>query len=232
MPQTKENKKGRGTDWKKEIFKFLNDNPSGYTITNIAEGIDSTRITVSKYLALLEQENTVLSKEIGVYKLYFSKVRKYIELDLVHSFYSAFLRGVKAKFGSDNEKFKKLGYFISDTFFKYLLEQYPDSLRKKITSFKDFLQFFGRLYPYHEFLYTKNMIVEEEIDAYSEKGVFTLKNVEILNKSEDLQYHFYIFAGVFERTLSRVFKNTPIVCSIESINTKDNEVVFSVGKAE
>jgi hypothetical protein len=230
MPQTNENKKGKGTDWKKEILKFLNDNPSGYTITNIAERIGTTRITVSKYIALLEQENKVLSKEIGVYKLYFSKVRKYIELNLVHSFYSAFLRGVKAKFGSDNEKFKKLGYFISDSFFKYLLEQYPESLREQITSFKDFLQFFGRLYPYHEFLYSKNMIVEEEIDASFERGVYTLKNVEILNKSEDLKFHFYIFAGVIERTLSRVFRNTTIVCNIESINTKENEVTFSLAQ--
>lgn len=229
MPQNNENKKGKGTDWKKEILKFLNDNPSGYTITNIADRIGTTRITVSKYLALLEQEKKVLSKEIGVYKLYFSKVRKYVELDLVLSFYSAFLRGVNAKFGSDNEKFKKLGYFVSDTFFKYFLEQYPESLREQITSFKDFLHFFRTLYPYHEFLYSKNMNVEEDIDDANERGVFTLKNIKMLNKSEDLKFHFYIFVGVFERTLSRVFKNTPIVCNIESI--KDNEVVFSVGKA-
>ena len=122
MAQNNKNKKGKGTDWKKEILKFLNDNPSGYTITNIAERIGTTRITVSKYLALLEQENKVISKEIGVYKLYFSKVRKYLELDLIRSFYSAFLSGVKAKFGSDNEKFKKVGYFISDSFYKYLLD--------------------------------------------------------------------------------------------------------------
>jgi DNA-binding transcriptional ArsR family regulator len=231
MAQNNKNKKGKGTDWKKEILKFLNDNPSGYTITNIAERIGTTRITVSKYLALLEQENKVLSKEIGVYKLYFSKVRKYLELDLIRSFYSAFLSGVKAKFGSDNEKFKKVGYFISDSFFKYLLEQYPESLTVQITSFKDFLQVFGTLYPYHEFMYSKNMIMEEDIDDSYERGLFTLKNTEILKKSEDLQYHFYIFAGVIERTLSRVFKNTPIVCNIESINTKDNEVVFSLGKA-
>ena len=159
MAQNNKKKKGKGTDWKKEILKFLNDNPSGYTITNIAERIGTTRITVSKYLALLEQENKVLSKEIGVYKLYFSKVRKYLDLDLIRSFYSAFLSGVKTQFGSDNEKFKKLGFFISDSFFKYLLEQYPESLTEQITSFKDFLQVFGTLYPYHEFMYSKNMIV-------------------------------------------------------------------------
>lgn len=59
-------KKGKAEDWKEKILQFLEENPSGYTITDIADSINSTRITVSKDLSLLEQEKKVFSKESSI----------------------------------------------------------------------------------------------------------------------------------------------------------------------
>ncbi|MHA1802992.1 MAG: hypothetical protein ACTSU4_00485 [Promethearchaeota archaeon] len=220
-------KKGKGTNWKKEILEFLNKNPSGYTITDIAKGIKSTRITVSKYLSLLKNEKKVISKDIGVYKLYFSKDRKFIDLGLVRSFYKAFLSGIKSKITRVQE-YKELGHFISDSMFKYIIEVYPESLRKQITSFKDFLQFFSKMYPYHDFLYTNDLIIEENLDLANEKGVYKLSNVEILDISDNFKLHFYILSGIFEHTLSKIFRRKPIVCNIEKIDKKKKEVVISL----
>ncbi len=120
MSQDNSKKKRKGTNWKKKILSFLEENPSGFTITDIAEGIKSTRITVSKYFSQLEIENKVLSKTIGVYKLYFSAERRYIAIDLVRAFYKSILSGIKGKF-SKKEEFKEIGYSISDSMFNYLV---------------------------------------------------------------------------------------------------------------
>ncbi len=229
MSQERKKKIGKGTNWKKKILKFLNESPSGYTITDIAKNVNSTRITVSKYLSLLEQEEKVLSKEIGVYKLYFSKDRKYIELSLVRSFYNAVLSGIKTKL-STKEEFKKLGEFISDSMFTYIVDQYPESLRKQITSFPDFLKVFSKMYPYHDFFYNKDLVIEENIDLEKEKGIYTFNNVELLSIAENLKFHFYIFSGIIERTLSKIFKEVPIHCNIESIDVQKKEVVLTLEK--
>lgn len=227
MIQEDSNKKGSKANWKKKILNFLENNPSGFTIKDIAEEIKTTRITVSKYLSLLEQEKKVFSKEIGVYKLYFSTERKYIAIDLIRAFYKSLLSGMKEKF-SEKEEFKKIGYLISDSMFTFLVEQYPKSLREQITSFKDFLNYFGKMYPYLDFLYSKNLTIEEEINEKEEKGLYRFKNVEILNVSEDFEYHFYIISGIIEKTLSKLFKRKPVICNVESINKEEKIVTISI----
>ena len=55
----------KGAIWKDEIAQYLRNNPSGLTITDIAKGIDTSRVTVTKYMPELLQEEKVFAKEVG-----------------------------------------------------------------------------------------------------------------------------------------------------------------------
>ena len=228
MSNSNNNKSGKQEkrDFKAEIVNHLKENPFGLTIKDIAEGIDTTRITVSKYISILELQEKVISRQIGVYKLYFSSERVLIPLNLVRSFYKGILTGLKGKL-SNKKEFKELGYAIADVMKVELLEQFPKSLREKIRSFKEFLEFFGKLYPYLDFVPDKNLIIEENISKDGSKALFYLKNLNLLTLSEDFKYHFYILTGMMEKSLSRIFKRE-IICEVQSIDLNDKSVKISV----
>ncbi|MHA2287730.1 MAG: hypothetical protein ACXABG_02975 [Promethearchaeota archaeon] len=211
--------------WKKKILDFLQENPSGFTIKDIAEGIDSTRITVSKYLNLLEYENEVISKEIGVYKLYFSAERKFILTSVMRKIYASILSGIKGKLSE--EEYREIGHNVADDLYDYQLEQFPKSLKTQITSYRKFLKSFEKFYPYVDIFYLKDLTVEGEVDEEEEKAVYHFKNVELFDISEDFDSHFYILAGAFERTLSRTFPRRPTICKVLSIDVKDKSVKIS-----
>jgi len=211
--------------WKNKILSFLQENPSGFTIKDVAEGIESTRITVSKYLTILEYENKVLSQEIGVYKLYFSADRKFVPLTPMRTFYSSILSGIKEKFSK--EEYKEIGHIISDNMYDFLMEQFPKSLTTEITSYRKFLSSFAKFYPYVDMFYLKDLKIEEDVNEEEEKAVYHFKNVELLNISENFEQHFYILAGVLERTLSKSFPRRPTICTVLSVNIKEKSVKMS-----
>jgi len=212
--------------WKKKILEFLQENPSGFTIKDIADGIESTRITVSKYLNLLEYENKVLSQEIGVYKLYFSAERKFIPLSVTRKFYNSILSGIKGKLSE--EEYRKIGHNVAEELYDYVMEQFPKSLKAQITSYRKFLDLFAKFYPYVEVFYLKDLIVEGEVNKEEEKAVYSLNNVELFEISEDFDSHFYILAGAIERILSRSFPRRPTICKVLSVNVKEKSVKISV----
>ncbi len=225
MSNVKDEKKSKGKDWKADILEFLAEKPSGFTITDIADNIHSTRITVSKYLSLLEQEKKVLSKEIGVYKLYFSAERRYMAIDLFRAYYKSLLRGVKDKF-SDKKDFKEIGVQVSETLSDFLLKQFPKSIRDQIHEFKDFLKFFGSIYPYLDFIYADNLTIQETIDFKQEKAIYVFKNTGILDITKDLKYHFYILSGIIEKSLSRIFKKNTITCNVSNVNRENKTITL------
>lgn len=216
--------------WKKKILDFLHENPSGFTIKDIAEGISSTRITVSKYLTMLEYENKVLSQEIGVYKLYFSAERKFIPLGVMRKFYRSILSGIKGKLSE--EEYREIGHIVAEELYDYVIEQFPNSLKALITSFRKFLNSFAKFYPYVEIFYLKNLIVEGEVNEAEEKAVYQFKNVELFEISEDFDKHFYILAGALERILSKTFPRRPTICKVLSLNAKEKSVKISIERQQ
>jgi DNA-binding transcriptional ArsR family regulator len=226
MSQELNKKELKENIWKEKILNFLQENPSGFTIKDIAEGIESTRITVSKYLNLLEYENKVVSQEIGVYKLYFSAERKFILLSVMRKIYNSILTGIKGKF--NKEEYKEIGHIVAESVYDYQVEQFPKSLKIQMTSYRKFLSSFAKFYPYVDLFYLKKLKVEGDVNEEEEKAVYHFKNVELLEISEDFEQHFYILAGVLERTLSKVFPRRPTICTVISVNTKDKSVKLSV----
>ncbi len=55
---------------KKEILNLLKNSQVGMSIKNIAEELEYSRNTVSKYLNILEEEEKVFDRELGQYKIY------------------------------------------------------------------------------------------------------------------------------------------------------------------
>jgi DNA-binding transcriptional ArsR family regulator len=226
MSQDLNKKEIKENIWKDKILNFLQENPSGFTIKDIAEGIESTRITVSKYLNLLEYENKVLSQEIGVYKLYFSAERKFISLGIMRKIYGSILSGIKGKF--NKEEYKEIGHILAEDLYDYLVEQFPKSLKSQMTSYRKFLSSFAKFYPYVDIFYLKELKVEADVNEEEEKAVYHFKNVELFEISEDFKQHFYILAGALERTLSKAFPRRPTICNVLSMSLKKKTVDIEI----
>lgn len=57
-------------DFKEKIYKFLADNDTGATASDIAKSINSNRMTVTKYLDIMKSQDLVMYKGIGMAKLW------------------------------------------------------------------------------------------------------------------------------------------------------------------
>ena len=134
-------KNGEKRDFSKEILNYLLINPSGLTITDIAKGINTSRITVSKYVSILEAKKKVSTKEIGAYTLYFNVKRGLIPLDIMLPFYTGLLNGLKEDI-TDREYYKKYGKRIADFMkFPYGSEVIDYVLPKKDRTNEKYLKF-------------------------------------------------------------------------------------------
>jgi len=229
MTITEKKKNRRGIDWEKEILEYLKEHPNGLTITDIAKGIDTTRITVSKYISGLVLKNEVFVKKIGVYKLYYSVERQTISIKLVRTFYRGILSGLKENFIDEDDpaELKEFGHIIAETILLNVDEQFPESVKKNLKSFIDFLNYFHNIYPELDFLYDKNWIIEKEINEGESKANYELQNVSILEISDVFSLHFYIMAGLLEKVIS-IGLNFEIICDILEIDSEKKTVKFSI----
>ena len=220
----------KGAFWPDEIVRYLRNNPSGLTITDIAKGIDTSRVTVTKYMHQLLEEEKVFAKEVGVYKLYFSSERDFVPLRTIRAFYSGVLAGVKGKL--DEKDFKEIGHVVAEYMRPLLRTSFledPEPIRSPThKSFKGFFEFFKEVYPYMEFINPKGMDVKVEYMSENEDmATFLLKNVTLLELSEEFKNHFYLWSGAFETLLADFF-NKQVTCDIIDINTKKFTVKVSL----
>jgi predicted transcriptional regulator len=220
----------KGAIWKDEIIQYLRTNPSGLTITDIANGINTSRVTVTKYIPELLKEEKVFAKEVGVYKLYFSTERNIVPLRNVRYFYNGILAGLKGKL--DQKDYKEVGYEVAGYMSSLVrtshmenLELFRDPTRK---SFKDFFEFFKELYPYIDFVNPGDMDIElESISDSEDAATFIFKDVKLLKLSEEFENHFYLWSGAFEVLISKFLKKQ-VTCEIIDVNTEDYSVKVSV----
>ncbi len=230
MSEPKLTKPRKGINWGENILNYLEENPFGLTITDIAEGMTpkTTRVTVHKYIKILLKQGKVFAREVGVYNLYYSSERLFLPINFVSAFYTGILTGLKGKFTS-KEEFKELGYIIADVMLNELIEQFPKSLRDQIKSFKDFLKYFAKLYPYLDIIPNNNLIIKENISEDGSKALFHFKNLNLFNLSEVFEYHYYVLTGMMEKSLSRIFR-TEIQVKVVSIDINKKSVKISMEK--
>ena len=225
-----EKKVKKGDYWKDEIVQFLRNHPSGSTITDIAKGIDTSRVTVTKYMSILLQDEKAFAKEVGVYKLYFYIEREFVPVSVLRAFYSGVLEGVKGKLSEKD--FKEIGHVVAGYMRPLLrtsLLEDPETLREPTRkSFRGFFEFFKEVYPYMEFVNPEGMNVEmEEMSKTEDKATYIFKNVKLLELSAEFKYHFHLWSGAIETLYSKFFKKQ-VTCEIIDINVKDLIVKVSL----
>ena len=74
-------------NFEQEIVDCLIDNNYGMTVLGIAEKIGVSRNTVYRYIGILEGKNEVFKREVGTYKLYYSKEARLISRKIILTFY-------------------------------------------------------------------------------------------------------------------------------------------------
>ena len=217
-------KNGERREFSKEILNFLLINPSGVTITDIAKGINTSRITASKYISVLEAKKKITTKQIGAYTLYFSVQRDLIPKNIMLSFYIGLLKGIKEKI-TDKETFKKFGKTIADFMkFPYGSAIPADVLPSKGGTKEKYYKFIGDNLSLLDFIYEQKPKITTEMK--DDKTIYTISDIELFDKSEDFDVHYYIVSGVLEKSISRFFSKA--FCNIEEIDVKNRIVKISL----
>lgn len=215
-------KKGKGRDFKGEILNFIKNNPAGVTITDIADGINSSRNTVSKYIIYLETDGEVNYKKLGPYNLYFSVERSHIPKRMIMMHYDGLLNGIKKKLSSIQD-YKELGHSVAENMYLPYGSKIPDEiLPHKRGNKKRFLKYFGNVFPYIDFIYDSVVDIDIEINEEGSEVVYRLNNIEF-ESYENIEVHFYIESGVIEKYLTKILK-TEAQCNVDTID-KDNKFV-------
>lgn len=216
----------RGTKYYiNRITEFLNENPSGVTITDIAEGIESSRVTVGKYIAIMLERDKIEYKKIGAYKLYYNSDNTQIPADLVFSYFSGLLTGIK-EINLRKDDLKTIGRTIADFMDFPYGSKFPDEiLTDKSGSFKEFYEYFGEILPFVRYIYRNGIKVETQLQEKENKAFYTIKKVNNLDKFLDV--HFHIMTGVIEKTILNKLERKS-VCEVEEIDIEKKQVKISL----
>jgi len=212
-------------DFYKEIINHLLMNQSGLTITDIANGLNTSRITASKYLGILKAEKKVVSKQIGAYKLYYSAERSLIPKKIMLAYYIGLLSSIKREI-RDTEKYKEFGKIIADYIgFAYSFSFPENANLKKGPDYSKYFKNFSKLLTYIDFIYENKPKIKTEV---IDKGViFNISDIDLFDKSKELDFHYYIASGVIEKLVSKDL-NKVIICNVEEIDTDKKSVRLKI----
>lgn len=206
-------------EYEEMILDYVKQYPSGITITDISKGINVSRITVNKYVLVLEAKEKLFSKTIGAYKLYFASERQFIPKRAIIAFYQGLLSGIATEF-SENEKekiFKNIGLNM-DKFITFPVgSRFPKEIRQpKNGSYRELFEYYAGIYDSMDYVIEEFAEIEVTINEKGNKAIYTFKDVEILEKDEKFVVHFYIVSGMIQKTLSKLL-NKKVICNVEKI---------------
>jgi len=216
--------KGEKRDFSKEILNFLLINPSGVTITDIAKGIKTSRTTSSKYVGILEAKKKVATEQIGAYTLYYNVQRGLIPKVVTLSFYSGLLKGLKEDI-TEKEKFKKYGKIIAEFMRFPYGSTIPDIVLPKESSTNEkYLEYIGDHISILDFVHEQKPKITTKL--MGEEALYTISDIELFDKSEHFDVHYYIASGFLEKIVSRWFPKA--FCNVKEINIEKRFVKISL----
>ncbi len=219
-------------DFEQEIIQCLLDDIYGLTVFSIAEKIGASRNTVYKYLAKLEGENLVFNREVGTYKLYFSREARLISRDIVLSYYKGLLSALNDEIQLNPERFKNIGKRVAN----YLDIPFDaEDLDKLLKADKNFnlndLKMLSSLQPYFTLLHDKLTLKRIRRDKVTKKFIFHFVDSDLLEDELPYIYHFYILTGIVEAKIAK-FLNIKVECDVEDYMTskenKENYIEISL----
>jgi biotin operon repressor len=200
------------------IITLLKQNPSGLTITDISNKLEISRITVNKYVLVLEAKGILFSKSIGAYNLYFTTERSFIPKDAMNAYYQGLMAGFASQLPEHKEEiFKKVGLGM-DQFITFPVgSRFPDDvLKPESGSYKKLFEYYAQIYDKMDYLVENTAEIEVKINEKGNKAVFSFKNIKFLKVNVDFAMHFYIIAGMIEKTLPKIIKKK-VICNVEKI---------------
>ncbi|MHA1268830.1 MAG: HTH domain-containing protein [Candidatus Helarchaeota archaeon] len=213
---------------KDNILKSLKETNFGKSIKKIAEELDLSRTTVSKYLRILEKENKCISKKVGVYSLWFSKENEDLLKQnpyriLIRNFYKSLINSLNKIYPDINERGKEIGINIAEilnieefldieSLYEYLKEDDKRGILKTICDLFLNANILGEDYNF------EMIILENE-----NRGIIKLKDTEFT----EYPLHFYIQAGVLE---GKINKNSPFNVDVQiyEINKEENYCIIII----
>ena len=211
-------------DFSKEILNYLLINPSGVTITDIAKGINTSRITASKYIGILEAMEKVTTEKVGAYTLYYNVQKDLIPKTISLSFYSGLLKGLKEDI-TEEEKFKKYGRIIADFMnFPYGSSIFDVLGLKKGISNEKYLEYIGKHFSVLYFMHEIKPKITTKL--MGDEALYTISDLELFDKSEHFDVHYYIISGILEKIVSRRFPNAS--CNVKEIDVEKRSVQISL----
>ena len=224
--ESKSQGEGKEKDYEARIIEHLQQSPSGLTITDIHNGINASRITVSKYISVLEAKKKVFSKKIGAYKLYFVTERSFIPKTPMLAYYAGLLSSIKSEF-PDLNKFKEFGYIIND-FMTFPFSSSPNgTMQWKDGLMKEFMKYYTNVYPHLDLTMDRNVIIEEDISDDGKTAIIRLKNLKVFDISENFDVHYYIISGIIEKAFSKMLKRE-VICNVKKIDASEKIVEISI----
>ncbi len=220
--------------FEKKILNYLKINPSGSTITDIANGLKASRNTISKYIKTLEKKEEIHKRKIGKYIICFHSDKDILPKNQIYNIYKGLLYGLKREFPNQEKKFKEVGKHIAEYYIVPmgpLLDAIKDLDTANNVSLKDVLEIFENMPPYQEAF--QDPIKLTSISKEGNKLHLRYSNSNFLEGTDDFIYHAYMMCGyiekMYEKTLGKSFK-----CNIEKIHTSKNkeesyfDVVFEI----
>jgi hypothetical protein len=141
------------------------------------------------------------------------------------SFYTGLLTGLKKDI-KDKEKFKQYGKTIADFMrFPYGSALPVDLLPKEGTTNEKYLEYVGVHISILDFIYERKPKIRTEI-IDDDIALYTISNIELFDKSEDFDVHYYIASGVVEKIVSRFFPR--VSCNVDNIDIKKRIVQITL----
>lgn len=211
-------------DFEIRITDYLRHNPSGSTITDIANSLNASRNTISKYIKILEEKGKVKERRIGKYLLCFVTKDAILPKTEMIEFYRGFLRGLKKEFPDKEEVFKKIGRHIAD-YHSISLGRIIDLVRDS-KSLKNAIEIFENVLPYTEIFSDPIKLVGINRDADGKTYKLIYANSVFFEESDDFIYHIYILCGYIEGLYEKLGFNYK--CNVEKVEISKNKAESAI----
>ncbi|MFX0070786.1 MAG: hypothetical protein ACFFAO_06825 [Candidatus Hermodarchaeota archaeon] len=210
-------------NFEQEIVDCLIDNNYGITVLGIADKIGASRNTVYRYLGILEGKNQIFKREIGTYKLYYSKEARLISREIVLSYYKGLLNALNDEIQLNPIRFKVLGRKIANYLdIPFEVEDYQNLININKSLKSNELEFLSSLQPYFTLLHDKITLKKIINEKDRKKFIVHFVDSDLLEEEIPYIYHFYILSGIIEGKFAQLF-NLKVKCDVLDYKTmKEN----------
>jgi hypothetical protein len=229
VKKTKKSKTLQPEEYEELILDYVKEYPSGLTITDISKGLGISRITINKYILVLEAKEKVFSKSIGAYTLFFAVKRTFLPWRTIASYYQGLLSGFSEELQDNKEEaFKRIGFNMNRFLTFPVGSGFPKEIRKPENgSYRKLFEFYAESYNTMDYMIDTDTEIEVEINDEENQAKLIFKDIDLLDENRDFAYHFYIICGMIEKNLEILIKKK-VKCKVERVYQNNVEISIKI----